>query len=344
MKIWNFGIIGAGLIADFHAKAIQNIKNARLIGICGTNQGKLRKLAEKYNCKTFSSYSEMLSSDEIEIVTIATPSGAHMDPAIEAARCGKHVICEKPLEITLDRIDKMIKAHAKAGTKLGGIFNYRYSDTLKHLKAAIDNGRFGIITYASIHVPWWRSDDYYKDSWHGTLKLDGGGALMNQAIHMIDILQHLMGPVDSLQAYTATLGHSIEVEDTAAAVLKFKNNALGVIYGSTASFPGQFRRIEITGTKGTVVQVENSFKVWQFADQTEADNEIFNRFNQIEGGGGVSDPGAIAFEPHAKNIAAFIDSIETGKTFEINGPEAQKAVEIVLAICTSAREKRPFIF
>ena len=344
MKIWNFGIIGAGLIADFHAKAIQSLGNARLTGICSSNPDMAHKLAEKYNCRTFRDSKELLHSDEIEIVTIATPSGAHMEPSIEAAFCGKHVICEKPLEISLERVDKMIDAHNKAGTKLGGIFNYRYNDSFKYLKSAIDNVRFGTITYASVHVPWWRSDDYYKDSWHGTLKLDGGGALMNQAIHMIDILQHLMGPVDSLQAYTATLGHSIEVEDTATAVLRFKNNALGVIYGSTASFPGQFRRIEITGTKGTVIQVENSFKVWQFADQTEADNEIFNRFNQIEGGGGVSDPGTIPFEPHAKNISAFIDSIESGKTFEINGSEARKAVEIVLAIYTSARDKRPFTF
>jgi predicted dehydrogenase len=254
------------------------------------------------------------------------------------------VICEKPLEISLERIDKMIEEHHLAGTKLGGIFNYRYHETVKYLKSAIDSGRFGTITYASVHVPWWRSDDYYKDSWHGSLKLDGGGALMNQAIHMIDLLQHLMGPVESLQAYTATLGHSIEAEDTGVAVLKFKNNALGVIYGSTASFPGQFRRIEITGTKGTVIQVENSFKVWQFADQTEADNEIFKRFNQVEGGGGVSDPGAIPFEPHAKNISAFIDAIEFGKTFEINGQESRKAVEIVLAIYKSAREGRQYIF
>jgi len=344
MKVWNFGIIGAGLIADFHAKAIQNLGNANLVGICSSNPDKASKLAEKYNCKVFKDSAELLLSNEIEIVTIATPSGAHMEPTIEAAFRGKHVICEKPLEISLERIDKMIEAHTSAGTKLGGIFNYRYHDSFKYLKSAVDNGRFGTITFASVNVPWWRSDDYYKDSWHGTLKLDGGGALMNQAIHMIDILQHLMGPIISLQAYTAALGHSIEVEDTAAAVLKFKNNALGVIYGSTASFPGQFRRIEITGTKGTVIQVENSFKVWQFADQTEADNEIFNRFNQIEGGGGVSDPGAIPYEPHARNIAAFIDAIETGKTFEINGPEARKAVEIVLAIYTSAREKKPFTF
>jgi len=256
MKIWNFGIIGAGLIADFHAKAIQHLENARLIGICSTNPGKAAALAGKYNCKTFKESGELLNSDEIEIVTIATPSGAHMEPTIEAALHGKHVLCEKPIEISLGRIDKMIEAHAKAGTTLGSIFNYRYNDSFKSLKSAIDKERFGTITYASVHVPWWRSDDYYKDSWHGTLKLDGGGALMNQAIHMIDILQHLMGPVDSLDTYTAALGHSIEVEDTAAAVLRFKNNALGVIYGSTASFPGQFRRLEITGTKGTVIQVE----------------------------------------------------------------------------------------
>jgi len=344
MKIWKFGIIGAGLIADFHAKAIQSLGNARLVGICGSNSDKARKLAEKYNCEIFRDSDELLRSNEIEIVTIATPSGAHMEPTIDAARCGKHVLCEKPLEISVERIDKMIEAHNKAGTKLGGIFNYRYNDSFEYLKSAVGNGRFGTITYTSIHVPWWRSNDYYKDSWHGTLKLDGGGALMNQAIHMIDILQHLMGPVDSLQAYIATLGHSIEVEDTAVAVLRFKNNALGVIYGSTASFPGHFRRIEITGTKGTVIQVENSFKVWQFADHSEADNEIFNRFSHIEGGGGVSDPGAIPFEPHSKNIAAFIDSVETGKTFEIDGNEARKAVEIVLAIYAAAKEKKPFTF
>ena len=344
MKIWNFGIIGAGLIADFHAKAIQNISNARLIGICGTNQEKAGKLAQKYNCKVFNTQNELLRSNDIDIVTIATPSGAHMEPAIEASRFGKHVICEKPLEISLDRIDRMIDAHAVAGTKLGGIFNFRYHDTLPHLKSAVDSGRFGTITFASIHVPWWRNESYYKDSWHGTLKLDGGGALMNQSIHMVDILQHLIGPIESLQAYIATLGHKIEAEDTAAAVIRFKNNALGSIYGTTASFPGQFRRIEITGTKGTVVQAENSFKVWQFADEKESDKEILKKFGQIEGGGGVSDPGAIPFEPHARNITAFIDSIEQDKSFEIDGPEARKAVEIVLAVYKSAKDGKPYIF
>src|ERR1035437_5801493 len=253
MKTWNFGIIGSGLIADFHARAIQSLGNARLRGICGTNQKKTKLLAEKYNCRSFSDCSAMMRSGEIDIVTIATPSGAHMEPSVEAAHFGKHVLCEKPLEISLKRLDSMIDAHEKAGTKLGGIFNYRFNENVRYLKNAVETGRFGIITCASVYVPWWRNESYYKESWHGTLKLDGGGALMNQAIHMIDLLQYLMGPVDSLQAYTATLAHPIEVEDTGTAILKFKNNALGMIYGTTASFPGQFRRLEITGTKGTVI-------------------------------------------------------------------------------------------
>jgi UDP-N-acetyl-2-amino-2-deoxyglucuronate dehydrogenase len=344
MKIWNFGIIGAGLIADFHAKAIQSLSNARLIGICGTNPMKVSSLAEKYGCMAFSDMNEMLCSPEIEIVTIATPSGAHLEPATKAAKSGKHVLCEKPLEISLSRIDAMIKAHNEAGTKLGGIFNYRFNDTLNYLKRAVDSDRFGTITYASVHVPWWRNEAYYKNSWHGTVELDGGGALMNQGIHMIDILQYLMGPVDSLQAYVATLAHKIEVEDTATAILQFRNKALGVIYGSTASFPGQFRRLEITGTRGTVILEENSFKVWQFADQTESDNEIIKAFSRIEGGGGVSDPAAIPFEPHARNIAAFINAIETGRPFEVDGTEARKAVEIILAIYSAAREKKPVYF
>jgi predicted dehydrogenase len=344
MKIWNFGIIGAGLIADFHAKAITSLENCRLIGICGTNVQKVNKLCEKYGCKPFNSQQDLLRSPGIDIVTIATPSGAHLEPAVEAARFGKHVICEKPLEISLDRIDKMLDAHAVAGTKIGGIFNFRYHETLKYLKEAVDKGRFGKITYAAIAVPWWRNDLYYKDNWHGTMKLDGGGALMNQSIHMVDILQHLMGPIESLYGYTATLGHDIEAEDTAAAVLRFRNKALGTIYGTTASFPGQFRSIEITGTRGTVVQVENSFKVWKFSDENDADREVLKKFGQVEGGGGVSDPGAIPFEPHARNIAAFTAALEQGRTFEIDGAEARKAVEIVLAIYQSAKEARPYYF
>ncbi len=344
MKIWNFGIIGSGLIADFHAKAIQSLENAKLIGICGRSIEKAKKLTDIYHCEPYDNYKKMIANPEIDIIAIATPNGFHMEPAVEAAKKGKHVICEKPLEISLKRIDKMILAHEKAGTQLGGIFNFRYHDSVRVLKEAIEKGRFGKITYAAVYVPWWRTESYFKDNWHGTLDMDGGGALMNQSIHMIDMLQYLMGPVKSLQAYASTLVHDIEAEDTAAAVLKFSNKALGVIYGTTASWPGQFRRLEITGSKGTVIQVENSFKVWQFADENQEDKEILRKYGEIEGGGGVSDPAAIQFEPHARNFAAFIDAAENNRPFEIDGYEARKSVEIILAIYKAARKHKIYRF
>jgi UDP-N-acetyl-2-amino-2-deoxyglucuronate dehydrogenase len=338
MKKWNFGIVGAGNIADFHAKAVRSLTNACLIGICGTNPEKVKSLADKYNCKVYESTTEMLRDPGIDIITIATPSGAHMEPAIEAAENGKHVICEKPLEVSLERIDKMIEAHNKGGTRLGGIFNFRFNEVVRILKRSVDAGRFGTITNASVYVPWWRSDEYYNSSWRGTWLLDGGGALMNQSIHMVDMLQYVAGPVSSLKAYTATLAHpKIEVEDSATAVLRFRTGALGIIYGSTASYPGQFRRIEVTGTGGTAIIEENSIKVWQFVQQQDEDKEILQKFNEIEGGGGVSDPMAIPFEPHARNIEAFINSVETGLPFEIDGYEARKSVEIILGIYKSAK-------
>lgn len=346
MKVWNIGIIGAGNIADFHAKAVQSLNNAKLIGICGTNSQKVKVLADRYACEIFTTTDEMFRSNDIDMVIIATPSGVHMEDTIEAAKHGKHVLCEKPLDVTLPKIDAMIDAHKKNNTRLGGIFNYRFNESLKILKKAFDDGRFGIITNASVFVPWWRSDEYYSSSWRGTWELDGGGALMNQSIHMIDLLQYLMGPVESLNAYVTTLGHpQIEVEDTAVAILKFKNKSLGMIYGSTASYPGQSRRLEITGTKGTVVMEENNFNVWKFADSTSEDKQIIEKYSAVgESGYGASDPTAIPFEPHARNIASFIESIEEDKPFAVDGEEARKSVEIILAIYQSARENKEVKF
>ncbi len=341
MKTWNFGIVGAGLIADFHARAIGDIPNAKLIGCCDKIPERAKTLADKFNVQVFDGYEDMLKSEKIDIVTIATPSGFHMEPTVAAAECGKHVLCEKPMEITLERIDAMIEAHEKSGTLLGGIFPYRFNDMMVPLREAINSGRFGVITYASIYVPWWRTDEYYKDSWHGTWKLDGGGALMNQSIHMVDMLCDIMPPIESLQAYTAKLGHpQIETEDTATAVVRYTNGALGVIYGTTASHPGQFRRFEITGTKGTVINVENSITVWQFVDEKPEDEQIRKKFGEIEGGGGVSDPAAISYENHTRNFQAFIKSLESGQDFWIDGREARKAVEVILAIYKSAKEQK----
>ena len=355
MKTWNFGVVGAGLIADFHARAIRDLKNARFVACCDTVAAKAQALAGKYGAKAFDNYEEMLKSRDIDIVTIATPSGLHMEPAVAAAEAGKHVICEKPIEITLERIDAMVAAHKKAKTRLGGIFPYRFNDMMTPLREAIKSGRLGTVTYAGVYVPWWRTDAYYEGSWHGTWKLDGGGALMNQSIHMVDMLCDLMPPIESVQAFTGTLGHKIETEDTAVAVLRYKGGALGVIYGTTASYPGQFRRFEITGTRGTVINVENSITVWQFADERPEDEQVRKKFMKIEGGGGVADPAAITHENHTRNFKAFLEALDNvaqppsagttpeggGATRWISGPEARKAVEVILAIYRSAKEGRP---
>ncbi len=337
MTEWNFGIVGSGLIADFHAKAISELPNATLIGLCDSGSGRGKALAEGFKCRYFNDYKKLIDHPEVNIISIATPSGFHMEPALHAAKVGKHVLCEKPLEITVDRIDKMIAAHEKSGTYLGCIFPYRFNSSLQVIKDAIQAGRFGTISHAGIQVPWWRDENYYTDSWHGTWKLDGGGALMNQSIHMIDYLLYLMGPVNSVKAFASHDGHpKIETEDTATAILTFENGALGTIYGTTSAFPGQFRRLEIMGTQGTVVQVENSFTTWQFLDERPDDAHIRDAFGDIEGGGGVADPTNISYKNHTKNFEAFLEAIDHDVKFSIDGEEAKKSVALIRRIYKSA--------
>ena len=335
MKKSRFGIVGAGLIADFHARAIRELPNARLIGVHDREFDKARRLAAAHKAKAYETLEGLLK--DVDVAVIATPSGAHLEPAVAAAEAGVHVIFEKPLEITLDRIDAMIAAHRKAGTLLGGVFQNRFNAAMGPLHDAITEGRFGAVTYAGVFVPWWRNDDYYRDSWHGTWALDGGGAMMNQSIHMVDMLIDLMGLPESVMGFAATLGHAIEAEDTAVGSLRFPNGALGTLYGTTASWPGQFKRFELSGTRGTVVYVEDSFVVWQFADEQPEDEEIRRRFGQVKGQGGVADPAAITHENHRKNFAAFLRALELGTAFEIDAAEARKSVALILALYESAR-------
>ena len=302
---------------------------------------KAQALAGKYGAKAYSSYEEMVQSDDINIVTIATPSGLHMEPTVAAAQAGKHVICEKPVEITLERIDAMIAAHEKAGTRLGGMFPYRFNDH-DGPDAGGDPVRPARHDHlcASVYVPWWRTDAYYKDSWHGTQKLDGGGALMNQSIHMVDMLCDLMPPIESVQAYTATLGHTIETEDTAVAALRYKTGALGIIYGTTASFPASSAASRSRAPRAPSSTSRTVSRSGSSPTRGRKTAQIREKFIKIQGGGGVADPAAITHENHTRNFKAFLEALETGKDFWIGGPEARKAVEVILAIYRSAREKR----
>lgn len=337
---YNFGIIGLGMIAEFHAKAIEAMHEGTLVACYSRSSGKANEFGKRFACTPYTSLEEFLAHDGLDIVTICTPSGVHLEPALQAIEAGKHIIVEKPLEVSLERCDAMIEAADIKGVRLAGIFPSRYHEVAPVVKKAIDDGRFGRLTMGDAYVKWYRTQEYYDNGgWRGTWKYDGGGALMNQSIHAIDLLQWFMGPVASVQAETTTLIHQrIEVEDTAVAVLRFTNGALGVIEGSTSVFPGFMKRIEISGGGGSVVLEEEDIKLWQFAEESDADLEIRSRFQSKTGsGGGVSDPKAIGFHGHQHQFEDFCRSLSQGTAPLVDGREARKSVEIILAIYASAQ-------
>lgn len=341
MKKYGFGIIGLGMIAKFHAKAIQKIENAELIAGFHPNFEKAQSFCAEHGGNPYSSLENFLANKDLDIVTLATPSGLHLDGAIPVLKAGKHVVIEKPLEITKERCLEIIKTAKENNRKLAGIFPSRYHKAAHLIKNAIDQGRFGVLTMADAQIKWFRSQKYYDSgAWRGTWKLDGGGALMNQSIHGIDLLQWFMGDVQEVTAYTATLAHKrIEVEDTASAILRFKNGALGVIQGTTAAYPGFLKKIEICGSKGSVTLEEDCIVHWNFADERPEDQKIIEKYSATSnGGGGASDPNSIGYEAHKRLFESFINALENDTPVDIDGLEATKSVEIIEAIYCSARE------
>lgn len=333
------GIVGCGMISHFHAKAVADTRGAKLVACTSRRMEQAEAFAKEHGGAAYASVDEMLENPDLDIVAICTPSGAHRDPAIAAAKAGKHVIVEKPLEITLKRCDAIINACEKNNVVLSTIFPSRFHESSKLLKKAIDSGRFGQLSLGDAYVKWFRSQEYYDSgAWRGTWDLDGGGALMNQAIHCVDLLTWLMGPVDQLTAQTATLAHKrIEVEDVATASLRFKNGALGVIEATTAAFPGALKKIEIHGSTGSVVIEEEDIKTWQFKKSTAADKKLLDRFsNNNKTGGGASDPSAIGHAAHAEQFRDVIRAIKKGEKPKIDGHEGRLSVEIILAIYKSA--------
>lgn len=338
-----FGIIGAGMIAKFHAKAIEAMEGGELHSVFGRRPEAVEALAAEIGAKPYSDLDAFLADPELEIVTIATPSGAHLEPALAAARAGKHVICEKPIEITPERIDLMIAACEQAGVTLAGIFNRRFHPAMEALKTAVDAGRFGRLTMCDAYVKWYRTQAYYDSgAWRGTWALDGGGALMNQSIHLIDQLLYLAGDVAAVSASMACLAHeNIEVEDTAVAILEFKNGARGVIEGSTAcwSSTGHPAEVHLCGSQGSVFLADEAFRVWDFAEERPEDAGIRATLMQGAAGRGLgaNDPKAINFTGHQRNFEDVVRAIREGRPPRIDGNEARRAVALICAIYESAR-------
>ena len=338
-----FGIIGAGMIGRFHAKAIQEMTGGELHSVFDLRAEGAEKLAGEFGAKAFSDITSFLADPELEIVTIGTPSGSHLDPAMAALNAGKHVICEKPLEVTPERIDLMMAAAETNGKTLAAVLNRRFHPAMEHFKAASTSGRFGKITSASCYVKWWRTQEYYDSAgWRGTWALDGGGALMNQSIHTIDALLHIAGPVKAVIARMDLIAHErIEVEDAAVAVLEFESGALGVVEGSTAcwSSTGHPAEVQVCGTKGSVFLSDESFKIWDFADNRDEDAFIRETLMTTSAKGlGANDPTAINVTGHIRNFEEVVQSIEQKRVPTVSAEEARKAVALICAIYQSARE------
>src|SRR5262245_1048643 len=299
------------MIARFHAQAIAEIPNARLAALQSRNPANAAKVQEAagLRCEVYTDLAEMLKRPDLNIVTICTPSGNHLEPGVAAAKAGKHVVVEKPLEITLDRCDRIIDACDMNRVQLCTIFPSRFADANQALKNAVEAGRFGRLTLGETTCKWWRSQAYYDEGgWKGTKALDGGGALMNQAIHNVDLLQWMMGPVAQIAGFTTMLAHErIEVEDTAVACLRFKNGALGIIQAATSVYPGLPKTIAIHGDKGSVVVEQEDVLRWEFTAETAEDKLIRERFAQRVGAsGGASNPAAISHEYHRRQLADFV--------------------------------------
>ena len=340
-----FAIVGCGMIAEYHGRALAEIPGAAVVALVSRGGTGAADLQAKLGVRVpvFATVADAVAHPGVEVVVVTTPSGAHLDPAVCAAKAGKHVVVEKPLEITAARCDRIIEACAAGGVQLCTIFPSRFADSSQVLKAAVEAGKFGRLTLAEATCKWWRSQAYYDEGgWKGTLALDGGGAMMNQAIHAIDMLLWVMGDAVSVTAFTATLAHDrIEVEDTAAAVVRFKSGALGVIQATTSVHPGYPKTLAVHGDRGSAVIEQEDVLRWDFDPATPEDAAVKARFAaKVGASGGASDPKSIGHEGHRRQLADFVGAIRDGRPPRVDGREGRKAVALIEAAYESQRTGR----
>lgn len=341
-----FGIVGAGMIARFHAQAIRKTANAALAGFYDVRPDAAKQLAAEFNCRAYASLDEMLQDSEIQAITVATPSGLHCDMVLPAARAGKHILCEKPLDVTPEKVDAMLKVCNENNVHLVPVFQTRFTRPVQLLRKAVQEGRFGRMLFASARVHWYRTADYYSSSpWRGTWAMDGGGALINQAIHTVDQLLYLNGLPESISAYSGTLTHDIEVEDTLCASLRYANGSFGTIEASTSCKPGFPRRLELSGSSGSAVLEEDRFIRWEFETAKEEDQEIRQTL-LVPGSnaGGGSAPENIPCDGHAFQISDLANAILTGSAPAVHSSEGGNTMRFIFGIYESIRSGKPYLF
>jgi predicted dehydrogenase len=336
MQHHKIGIIGTGAIAVKHAQAIGSLPNASLLGLFNPNSASAERATDKFSAPVYSDWKEFISLADLSVVCICTPSGLHLEPALKAIQAGKHVFVEKPIEVTLDRADQLIRAAEAKQVKLGVVFQNRFSPDFIRLNEAVKAGRFGRILMGNAAINWFRDAAYYSSSqWKGTIEFDGGGALINQAIHTLDLLLEVMGEVESVFGKVKTTLYPIEGEDLGAALVSFKSGAMGTVTAGTSLYPGYPERLEIYGTEGSAILEAGKLIAWNVRG-TESPIPKTG----LTSASGSSDPNAIGFELHTAQWKDFLKSIETGNQPEVDGPKSRKSLELIRAIYHSSKEER----
>jgi UDP-N-acetyl-2-amino-2-deoxyglucuronate dehydrogenase len=347
MKTLRFGIVGCGVIGPVHAEAIASLPHAELVAVADPLVERAQELAQRFGVRSHGNLANMLEDEDLDVVNVCTPSGLHGKHAIQVMRSGQNVIVEKPIEISLPAIDEMLRVQQEMGVKMAVISQHRFDPASQEVRGHIEARRFGRIVMGNAHLLWWRSQAYYDSgAWRGTWELDGGGVLMNQTIHSIDLLTWLAGPVRSVRAYTGTLAHHMETEDVAVAALRFQSGALGTIAATTSAYPGVATRVEILGDRGSAIVEDDrlAFIHLRSADDEEAPaygvaSQSLEALPEANSGviGTAQDPSAVPSSTHAAQIADMIRAIRENTEPLVDGQTARHAVEVIQAIYRSAQ-------
>jgi UDP-N-acetyl-2-amino-2-deoxyglucuronate dehydrogenase len=352
-----FALVGAGVISAVHGRVISQLADEiELVAVVDIELDRATRLASEYGGRPFDSLSEALEAVDIDVVVVCTPTGRHGEVAIEALEAGKHVIVEKPAEINVEKTDKIIEAQRKAGTLVAVISQHRFDPSTEIVLNAIRNGELGRVTSGIASIDWWRSQAYYDSGdWRGTWELDGGGALMNQGVHTVDLLVAALGRPVEVFAYTGTLAHErIETEDVAVGVVKFDSGALGVLHATTAAYPGLSARLQVHGDKGSVVIDNDQLTFIHVTPQGARPEDIFmgspgDSVNQLAnytlaaqaGLTAGSSPGGLSPDAHRFQYQNFLAALAGKEEVRVDLEANRQSIGVIVGAYESARTGRP---
>jgi UDP-N-acetyl-2-amino-2-deoxyglucuronate dehydrogenase len=342
------GVIGVGAIGPCHAYAIEQVDGCSLSAVCDVREDAAKAFAEEKNVPYFTSVEDMLAAGVVDAVTLSTPSGFHMESVLAAIENDTHVLVEKPLEITTERIDQIIDAERQSNAIVACVYQSRFRPVIRKMKALFDNGLLGEVYSGSVYIKRYRTQDYYDSGgWRGTWQVDGGGCLMNQGIHDVDLFVWFMGDVEEVIAITESYGRDIEVETLALALVKFKRGARGHLEGTTLAYPEFSPYIEAYGSRGTVAFTHSRLMHMEIMDPTDeeiaARDELYEltRSNDERKANApkvaAGTPVASLDMGHAPVVADFVDAIRTGRKPFVTSHDARKAVTLIRAIYESGR-------